>query len=303
MIDLSVVIGTFNQAPVLEQVLRSFADQTHPSERFEVVVVDSASVDDTPAVCEPTRYPFPLRYVRKPNTGKASARNVGLATAAGPIVLLSDADTIAEATLVAAHLDALDDFPGAVIVGQQFAVDGPVRSADAERACLNPHWPRGRRLSWRQFVTGNAALSRKALLDAGGFDEGFRGYGYEDYELGYRLTKRGARFVFEPSAVSYHYHPGRYRQDLVRKREAGRSAVHFARRHPSWALRFHLGLTPVNRALYGRISAEGWLLRACSRLQGRDSATGRLARHLLLEVAYQHGALEAWRERVEAGTD
>jgi glycosyltransferase involved in cell wall biosynthesis len=330
--DLSVVIGTCNQAPTLRYVLRSFADQTYPADRFEVVVIDSESTDDTAAVCEAGDCPFALVYVRKKNEGKCSARNVGLATARSGAVLLTDADVLADPTLVAAHVAALAEFPGVVVVGQQYMVDwpdhnrlqasgfrlqachelqpigsrstvarGPEPGARSPMAaghpCLNPRWSRGRSLSWRQFVTGNASLSRETLLEVGGFDEGFRGYGFEDYELGYRLAGRGVRFVFEPTAINYHFHPVAFESDLVRKREAGRAAVYFASRHPSRALRVHLGLTPLNRALYGRIAVFRWLERTCRALQGRQSPAGRIARHMLLEIEYQHGAREAWRDK------
>jgi glycosyltransferase involved in cell wall biosynthesis len=300
MIDLSVVIGTFNQAPALRHVLQSFGDQTHPADRFEVIVVDSESTDETRAVCQAPEFPFPLVYVRRNNEGKCAARNAGLRVARAEHVLLTDGDVLADRALVAAHVAAISQFAGAVVVGQQYMVPEPRRECASARPCLSPHWSRGRALSWREFVTGNASLPRAALLQAGGFDEGFRGYGFEDYELGYRLVQRGMRFVFDPTAVNYHWHPVTFASDLVRKREAGRAAVYFAARHPSRALRIQLGVTPLNRALYRGIGAAGWLERACDSLKNGDGPAGRCARHLLLELEYQRGAGEAWRARNSA---
>ncbi len=61
---------------------------------------------------------------------------------------------------------------------------------------------------WMAFLTGNVSL-RKALLDkVGGFDEDFVGYGYEDWELGYRLYEAGAEYLASEHVVSYHQeHP------------------------------------------------------------------------------------------------
>ena len=296
MIDLSVVIGTFNQADALERTLRSYARQTCPMDRFEIVVVDSESADATAVVCAPAKYPFALRYVRRRNEGKSAARNTGVAAATGDLVLLTDADVTADASLVECHLDAQRDCPGAVVVGQQFMVESPEAGQAGGRPCLNPSWRRGRRLSWRQFVTGNASLERQRLTGSGGFDEQFRGYGYEDYELGYRLAQGGAAFVFEPGAINFHHHPVTFEQDLVRKEEAGRAAVHFAERHPSVRLRIHLGLTPLNRALFGRL-LPGRLGGALRHWSARDSALGRLAKHLLLECAFHRGVLGATNGR------
>jgi glycosyltransferase involved in cell wall biosynthesis len=297
MIDLSVVIGTFNQAAALGHVLRSFGDQTHPADRFEVIVVDSESTDETRAVCREALYPFPLVYVRRSNDGKCAARNAGLRLARGADVLLTDGDVLADRVLVAAHVAARADYPRAVIVGQQYMVPAPERARAGGRPCLNPAWGRGRALSWRQFVTGNASLSREEMLAAGGFDEGFRGYGFEDYELGYRLARRHVPFVFDPTAINYHWHPVTFEADLARKREAGRAAVYFATRHPSRALRVQLGVTPLNRALYRGVGIAGLVERACDGWKDRDSRGGRFARHLLLELQYQRGAREAWERR------
>lgn len=61
---------------------------------------------------------------------------------------------------------------------------------------------------WMAFLTGNVSL-RKSLLDmVGGFDEEFVGYGYEDWELGYRLYNAGAEYIASDKVISYHQeHP------------------------------------------------------------------------------------------------
>ncbi|MEW5981249.1 MAG: glycosyltransferase family 9 protein [Acidobacteriota bacterium] len=292
MIDMSVVIGTRNQEASLARTLESFARQTWPANGFEIVVVDSESLDGTPGVCTAERYPFTIRYIRRFDEGKSKARNVGIAAATGPFVLLTDSDVTAHPALVERHVAAQRDFPGSVVVGQQFMVDSPDAERLGARPCLNPTWRRGRRLTWRQFVTGNASLSRRRLEEVGGFDECFTGYGYEDYELGYRLAARGTAIVFEPGAVNFHYHPVALGDDLVRREQAGRAAVLFARRHPAVRLRLHLGLTPWNRGLY-RWFPPPTLGQLLLRLSTRDSAIGRTARHLLLESAFHRGAMRA----------
>jgi hypothetical protein len=62
-----------------------------------------------------------------------------------------------------------------------------------------------RELGFEYFVTWNLSLKAKFLRESGTFDEDFRAYGYEDYELGYRLAKKGLHLLYNPSAVGYHY--------------------------------------------------------------------------------------------------
>ncbi len=296
VIEVSVVIGTRNQAPVLEPVLASFADQTIGADRFEVVVVDSASEDDSASLCDRGQHPYALTYIRREDEGKAVARNIALAAARASLVVLTDADVLADRHFLERHWAAHVDHPGSVVVGQQFMVDAPIRHAPGARPCLNPSWRRGRRLSWRQFVTGNASCRLTLLREAGGFDTAFRHYGYEDYELGYRLAQRGARFLFEPGAVNYHFHPVSLEADIDRKRGAGHGAVQFALRHPSWRLRQHLGVTALNRLVYGAVKEEGSLVGMCRRLAARPSVVGRIAKRVVLESAFQQGMRTAWKE-------
>ena len=55
-------------------------------------------------------------------------------------------------------------------------------------------------------MNGNSSISRALFLELGSYDESFRHYGSEDLELGYRLSRAGVRFVYNPKAVGYHDH-------------------------------------------------------------------------------------------------
>ena len=61
---------------------------------------------------------------------------------------------------------------------------------------------------WKAFMTGNVSLKKAFLMEAGKFDEEFQLYGYEDWELGYRLYKLGANFKAKRALASFHQeHP------------------------------------------------------------------------------------------------
>ncbi|QNF28488.1 glycosyltransferase family 2 protein [Metabacillus elymi] len=66
----------------------------------------------------------------------------------------------------------------------------------------------GFQLPWIAFLTGNVSLRKELLQTAGHFDETFIGWGFEDWELGYRLYKCGATFSYKQNVASYHQeHP------------------------------------------------------------------------------------------------
>jgi glycosyltransferase involved in cell wall biosynthesis len=61
---------------------------------------------------------------------------------------------------------------------------------------------------WMAFLTGNVSLRKDLITSVGSFDENFVLYGYEDWELGYRLYKAGANYILSDRVKSYHQeHP------------------------------------------------------------------------------------------------
>lgn len=100
---VSIVIPTYNRADNVERTVKSALAQTEKS--VEVIVVDDGSTDDTPA-----RFANPanrVRFIRKPNGGASSARNVGLRRATGDWIALLDSDDEWTPEKLATQLDAM----------------------------------------------------------------------------------------------------------------------------------------------------------------------------------------------------
>src|SRR5918995_6791294 len=84
---VTVVIPCYNQAHFLGEAIESVLSQSY--KRFEIVVVDDGSTDDTSEVA--TRYPR-VRCIRQENRGLAGARNTGIRHCQGEYVVFLDAD-------------------------------------------------------------------------------------------------------------------------------------------------------------------------------------------------------------------
>lgn len=85
--DVSIVITSYNYADYLETSINAALSQ---SLRCEIVVVDDGSTDATPQIA--AKYQDKIRYIRQGNSGVASARNNGIATATGAYIICLDAD-------------------------------------------------------------------------------------------------------------------------------------------------------------------------------------------------------------------
>jgi len=76
---------------------------------------------------------------------------------------------------------------------------------------ITRHFPadlEGFAFPWMAFLTGNVSIRKKFIIEAGLFDEDFVKYGYEDWEIGYRLYKMGAKYIVRNDLITYHQeHP------------------------------------------------------------------------------------------------
>ncbi|HTW84728.1 MAG TPA: glycosyltransferase [Candidatus Sulfotelmatobacter sp.] len=268
---LSVVVPTYNRIDTLRLMIPALIAQDRPRD-YEVIVADSNSDDGTAAyLAEVARdHPF-VRHLPGPYSGRAGARNAGIAAARGAIVLFTDSDIIASPDLLTRHL-AHHDRPGVrAVVGMEVQVDTYeeyLRKRDDPALRRPLHGEQPKKLSWLYFLTGNASVPKSELDRVGRFDESFTGYGHEDLELGYRLQHAGVPIVYEPRAVNYHYQYIPWDEQQKKYELAGRSTVRFYRKHPAWDVRLRLGMTPLSLALYDLVNAvpplRGWIERSAA---------------------------------------
>ena len=134
-----------------------------------------------------------------------------------------------------------------------------INTANFEDPTREPH--KINDLSWAYFATGNVAIDRQLLEQAGLFDTGFRLYGWEDLELGERLRRMGVVLVRCPAAVGYHWHPALSLEqipDLVRvERERAKMGLVFYRKHPTRRVRFIIQYTWLHRLLWELLTLGG----------------------------------------------
>ena len=211
----SAIIATRNRCEILRRALQAYLEQTALEEVSEILVSDDGSTDGTPTLVSQAAKasPVPIRYLRQEHRGAAAARNLAIREARGELLLFTDDDVIPSATLVAEHWKwHLENSDPSV------AVLGPVPWDEEIHPTPFMNWlitggpmlnlrecSKRRELDFEFFATGNLSLKAKFLREHGTFDEDFRAYGYEDYELGFRLANNGLRLLYNPDAVGYHH--------------------------------------------------------------------------------------------------
>ena len=242
---VSVVIPTHNRKAALIQCLDALARQSVLPQEFEVLVVDDGSTDGTREAVEGRADAFRLRYFRQEPSGPGAARNLGIARAAGELVLLIGDDIYADERLLEEHLlaHAAHRDPGDAILGFIDWPPGMTRNAVMDYVCgegmlqfaypLIPHLPV---LDHRFFYTSNISLKRSFLVEAAAagvrFDPCFRHAAFEDSEFAMRLAPRGLRIHYAAAARAVHDHWMDLDSFAGRERRAGEMAVVFYRKHP-----------------------------------------------------------------------
>ena len=252
MSAVSIVIATKDRASYVQRTIASLvAQEAHPG--FEVIVVDNASTDDTANIVRAAGddVPFPLRYVYEPVPNRGKARNRGVARAKSDLILFVDDDVWLPPNFVRAHADAH-------AAGKNAAISGPIINVPSydERPRPTPF-----HFSNAFFCTCNVSLPKARFDAAGGFDEDFELYGWEDTELGLRLREGGLERAFAWDAYLYHIKPPGEAtlEAAVRKTiEKAQMAARMIAKHPSRRAKLAAGAYGLN-SLRARALSPAWL--------------------------------------------
>jgi glycosyltransferase involved in cell wall biosynthesis len=162
---VSVVLPTWNRAALVTRAIASVQAQRYP--RWELLVVDDGSTDDTAAVLAGYASDGRIRVVRQEHGGQARARNRGVAESGGDVIAYLDSDNAWDPgyldAVVAAFADpAVQTAYLAQLVHDRTAGDSFLRGEPFDAAALRDG----------NFIDLNVFAHRRALVQRfGGFDE------------------------------------------------------------------------------------------------------------------------------------
>jgi len=209
---VSVVVPMRDAGASLPELFDALDAQTFERDRFEVLVVDDGSRDDSVEIARARPGVTVLAHPRP--AGSYAARNLAIRQARGEIFAFTDADCRPEPDWLTALLDGLDRL-GADLVGGRVALSLPDRPRLPALVDVARHWDQERFVRLQGFaVTANLACRREVIERIGTFAGGLRSDG--DREFCVRATTAGFRLVYCGSAVVAH--PTRDRAvELMRK--------------------------------------------------------------------------------------
>ena len=235
---VSILVPAFNEGAVIQGAIRSLFSLDYP--RFEILVIDDGSTDDTYArarTFEGVHGRITVRVIRKANGGKSSALNAGIAEARGEFVLCMDGDsTLGRDTLRSAvrHFDnpSVGAVAGNVKVVNRTNLLARLQALEYIEALNMVRKAQGffRAVN---IVPGPIGIFRKRALESvGGYDgDTFA----EDCDLTIKLLIRRWQVVYEQKAIAYTEAPEQL-LDLLKQRYRWTRGILQAMRKHSWAL-------------------------------------------------------------------
>ena len=237
---VTVIVPVRNEAACLDATLRALLGQDYPRDRFEVLVVDGQSDDETCAVVRGwQRGHGNLQLLYNPRRLSSAARNIGVAQARGELLLIVDGHCEIRSADYLARL-------AEVFVQNQVECVGrpqPLEITDASPLQRAIAAARRSRLGHNpgSYIYSDAggpappdsvavAYRREVFDRIGRFDESFDAC--EDVEFNCRLREAGGRCWFAPR-LAVHYRPRASLRGLILQMlRYGRGRARLILKHP-----------------------------------------------------------------------
>jgi GT2 family glycosyltransferase len=229
---ISVVVCVYNGSQTLNFCLEGLQRVDYP--RFEVIVVDDGSTDESASIASN----YCVRLIRTENRGLSSARNVGLRAARGEIVAYLDSDARPDPHWL--------KYLGAAFLKSQHAgIGGPnIAPPDsgliADCVAQAPGGPLQVLLTdeLAEHIPGcNMAFRKAALEEIEGFDPRFRIAG-DDVDICWRIRDKGGTLGFSPGAAVWHCRRNSIKTYWKQQREYGKAEAMLERKWPGKYNRF-----------------------------------------------------------------
>ncbi len=287
MPKVSVIVPAYNAEQTLAACLMALFAVDYSD--YEVIVVDDASTDRTPAIAAA----YPCRLVRLTgNRGAGEARNQGVCQAQGEIIAFTDSDCIVP----------VDWLKKLVCVLQNEVVGVTGIYAEPHDSSLFARFVgydiRLRLLQLKPntnlFGTYNGAVLRSVFNETGGFDPRIRGASWEDVEFGLRIIRNGHQLAFDKSNAVVHQPRITISGYLQRQasRAGGQLLLHrYGRRNDyvDWSLSFHLLTTLLLFLGFIVLPWLGWLAALAILIAGIGLIL--FNRQLLTQIFRREGGL------------
>lgn len=218
---ISVIIITYNGSAYIKRLLDSLHDQSYPQDKFETIVVDNASTDNTPDIIR-ENYPGVKLIALTQNKGFAAGNNYALQYAAADYIAFLNQDTLCHRDWLLGLVRCMlkHSEAGACTSNMIFADLDSAHTLDLHKPVgvlcyydltlfgyANYRCVKDKDIIPTKIISGCSFIIRREIISSMGylFDEALWMY-VEDTDLSLRIHNLGYKTTAVKDSVVYHFH-------------------------------------------------------------------------------------------------
>lgn len=209
--NISIIVPVLNAERDINRCIESLINQNYPKDRYEIIIVDNGSVDNTINILNRYHEYNNIKILYEYNKGSYSARNTGIKNSKGEIIVFTDSDCIvSENWIMELSKGFISDNIGCV-VGAVRSYQGNTHQSDTlvERFSKNKDIMSQERTLNSNFLpygeTANVAFRKSVFDRIGCFDEIFKSGG--DADIAWRMQLLTTyKLIYRPESIVEHRH-------------------------------------------------------------------------------------------------
>ena len=246
--ELSIVIRAYNEAEKLERLLKSLSHQSLATEKWEVVVVNNGSTDQTAAIAQ--KYGATVVYLDQDKFSYPLSSNMGIQQAKGRFIMMISAHCLPVRNNFLER--GLKHFENSNLAGLYGPTLPEKDSPLFEKLMATPQYLKSlfhlptRRVTYSRvgFMGATNCILRKDLWEKLPFNEAY-GAGNEDSDWGAWALSQGYTILFDPLFTVYHSHYLATPSQFVKQHRLWRSIHNHPRPFNRSELNFRLDMSPT----------------------------------------------------------
>jgi len=202
---VSIIIPVYNDENGIRDTLLALFKQNYPGERFEIIIIDNNSTDDTHKIILEIALGFKgnIVFEKEKKSGSYAARNKGLEVSKGEIIAFIDSDMTVEPDWLQKGVGHINN-EKSDYVGCRIKVYSENQNPSlCERYQKAVGFPINEYLTVDGYAPTACLFVRKKVFDEAGIFDG-RLLSGGDVEFGTRVRDQGFKMSFDPDNIMYH---------------------------------------------------------------------------------------------------
>ena len=197
---VSLIIPTLNEEKYLEQTILSLLSNDYPSNKFEILLIDGLSKDNTLVIAQRLAKKFSnIRLMSNSKIYQSAALNIGIKESKGDFIIRADAHAIYDKNYIRSTIDLLQKNeysnvgPVQVSIGRTLVEKAIAKAMNSKIGMGNAKYRLDKREVFEVKSVWLGAWKKETLIKINGFNENLPIS--EDFDLNYRLRRSGSKIA------------------------------------------------------------------------------------------------------------